>query len=59
MIAGVFYRRGIIGTWGRGIQKIARLLREADQELPELSLAGGSVMLTFPLPRGRHPPHRT
>jgi predicted HTH transcriptional regulator len=51
MIASVFYRRGIIETWGRGIQKITRLLQEAGQELPELSSVAGSVLLTFPLPK--------
>jgi predicted HTH transcriptional regulator len=51
MIASVFYRRGIIETWGRGIQKITRLLQEAGQELPELSSVAGSVLMTFPLPK--------
>ena len=53
MIASVFYRRGIIETWGRGIQKITRLLREAGQEIPELSSVASSVLLTFPLPKLR------
>jgi ATP-dependent DNA helicase RecG len=47
MIAGTFYRRGIIETWGRGTLKIARLMREAGLEPPVLSASPGAVIVTF------------
>ena len=50
MIAGTFYRRGIIETWGRGTLKIARLMREAVLEPPILSASPGAVIVTFLLP---------
>ena len=50
MIAGTFYRRGIIETWGRGTLKIARLMREAGLEPPILSASPGAVIVTFLLP---------
>ena len=50
MIAGTFYRRGIIETWGRGTLKIARLMREAGLEPPILSASPGAVIVTFFLP---------
>ncbi len=50
MIAGTFYRRGIIETWGRGTLKIARLMREAGHEPPTVSLREGAVVVTFGLP---------
>ncbi len=33
-IAGVFYRRGLIETWGRGTLKIAKLMKDAGLEAP-------------------------
>ncbi len=50
MIAGTFYRRGIIETWGRGTLKIARLMREAGHEPPTVSVREGAVVFTFGLP---------
>ena len=50
MIAGAFYRRGIIETWGRGTLKIARLMREAGHAPPTVSLRDGAVVVTFVLP---------
>ena len=47
MVASVFYRRGIIETWGRGIQKIARLMEEADREFPVSRLWMVLLLLHF------------
>lgn len=55
MIARAFYRRGIIETWGRGTLKIARLMREAGQELPTVSLRPGAVVMTFGLAEANAP----
>ena len=49
-IAGVFYRRGLIETWGRGTLKIASLMHQAGLPAPTLHEQGGFVMLTFKLP---------
>ncbi|MDR2196030.1 MAG: putative DNA binding domain-containing protein, partial [Gallionellaceae bacterium] len=43
LIAQAFYRRGIIETWGRGTQKIARLMREAGLEPPVITVRAGAV----------------
>jgi ATP-dependent DNA helicase RecG len=47
LIADVFYRRGIIETWGRGTQKIAGLMREQGLEPPVVTVRAGAVVLTF------------
>ena len=54
-IASVFYRRGLIETWGRGTLKIAGLMHQAGLPAPTLHEHGGFVMMTFKLPlqRGR------
>jgi ATP-dependent DNA helicase RecG len=49
MIAEVFYRRGIIETWGRGTLKMARLMREAGVEPPVTKVRTGAVVLSFDL----------
>jgi len=50
MIAGTFYRRGLIETWGRGTLKIARLMRERGLEPPSVAVREGAVIVTFGLP---------
>lgn len=55
MIARAFYRRGIIETWGRGTLKIARLMREAGQDPPTVSLRPGAVVMTFGLAAANAP----
>jgi ATP-dependent DNA helicase RecG len=50
LIASVFYRRGLIETWGRGTLKIAGLMREAGLQAPVLKDNAGFVTLTFVLP---------
>lgn len=50
MIARTFYRRGLIETWGRGTLKIARLMREAGHEPPQMSVRAGALVVTFGLP---------
>ena len=49
-IASVFYRRGLIETWGRGTLKIAKLMKDAGLEAPTLSERSGCVVMTFVLP---------
>lgn len=50
MIARMFYRRGIIETWGRGTLKIARLMQEAGNLPPILAGREGAVALIFRFP---------
>lgn len=47
LIAEVFYRRGIIETWGSGTIKMARLTEEAGLPRPEIEEAGGAVTVRF------------
>ena len=49
-IAKVFYRRGLIETWGRGTLKIASLMQEAGLPVPVLHENTGCVLMTFKLP---------
>ena len=49
-IAKVFYRRGLIETWGRGTLKIANLMQSAGLPVPVLHENSGSVVMTFTLP---------
>ena len=49
-IAKVFYRRGLIETWGRGTLKISGLMKQAGLPEPTMQEHGGSVTLTFSLP---------
>jgi ATP-dependent DNA helicase RecG len=53
LIAQVFYRRGIIETWGRGTLKIARLMREAGLEPPITTVRTGAVVVTFDVAAAR------
>lgn len=47
LIARVFYRRGIIESWGRGTIKMAELTRQAGLPSPEIKDAGGCVTVRF------------
>ena len=49
-IAKVFYRRGLIETWGRGTLKIAGLMLEAGLAAPTLKVSDDFVTMTFELP---------
>jgi len=57
LIAGVFYRRGLIEQWGRGTQKIVDWCVAAGQPQPEFEEAAGAVFVRF-RPSGYHPPLR-
>ena len=47
LIAGVFYRRGIIESWGRGTIRMAELAERAGLPRPEIEDAGGAVTVRF------------
>ena len=47
LIAQVFYRRGIIESWGRGTLKIAELTDQAGLAPPEFEADGGEVLVRF------------
>jgi len=57
LIAGVFYRRGIIESWGRGTIKMAELALSAGLPRPEIEEVGGGVTVRF-LPTRYVPPQR-
>ncbi len=57
LIARVFYRRGIIETWGRGTLKIAELMEQAGLATPEFEESAGEVVVRF-FPTGYVPPSR-
>jgi ATP-dependent DNA helicase RecG len=57
LIAGVFYRRGLIEQWGRGTQKIVDWCVAAGQPEPEFDEHAGAVVVRF-RPSGYHPPLR-
>lgn len=57
LIAGVFYRRGIIDQWGRGTLKIVELTEEAGLASPEFEVRGGEVVVRF-FPTWYVPPSR-
>ncbi len=57
LIAGVFYRRGLIEQWGRGTQKIVNWCVAAGQPEPEFEEQAGAVVVRF-RPSGYHPPLR-
>jgi ATP-dependent DNA helicase RecG len=57
LIAGVFYRRGLIEPWGRGTQKIVDWCLEAGQPEPEFEERSGGVVVRF-FPSGYAPPLR-
>jgi len=47
MIAGGFFRSGMIGIWGRGIQKIMTPCREESKPDPVFDVSDTDVMITF------------
>jgi ATP-dependent DNA helicase RecG len=47
LVARVFYRRGIIESWGRGTIKMAELVTRAGLPQPEIEEAGGCVVVRF------------
>ncbi len=57
LIAGVFYRRGIIEAWGRGTIKMAELSLSAGLSRPEIQDAAGCVTVRFQ-PTRYVPPER-
>jgi ATP-dependent DNA helicase RecG len=57
LIAGVFYRRGLIEQWGRGTQKIVAWCVAAGQPELEFEEQAGAVVVRF-RPSGYHPPLR-
>jgi ATP-dependent DNA helicase RecG len=57
LIARVFFRRGVIESWGRGTIKMGELTRQAGLPLPEIEETGGSVVVRF-RPSRYLPPQR-
>ncbi|RJX18056.1 MAG: AAA family ATPase [Desulforudis sp.] len=57
LMARVFYRRGIIESWGRGTIKIAELVARAGLPPPEIEEASGCVVVRF-RPSRYLPPQR-
>jgi ATP-dependent DNA helicase RecG len=57
LIARVFFRRGIIESWGRGTIKMAELTASAGLPRPEIEDAGGCVTVRF-RPSRYIPPQR-
>ena len=54
LMARVFYRRGIIESWGRGTLKMAELTEQAGLPRPQIEEVGGCVTVRFRLhPEGR------
>jgi len=47
LIAGVFYRRGVIENWGRGTLRMAELAERAGLPRPEIEDSGGAVTVRF------------
>lgn len=47
LIARVFYRRGVIESWGRGTIKMAELVSRAGLPPPEIEEGGGCVVVRF------------
>jgi ATP-dependent DNA helicase RecG len=47
LIAAVFFRRGIIETWGRGTLKMAELAEQAGLPRPEIEVTPGAVLVRF------------
>lgn len=57
LIASVFYRRGIIESWGRGTLKMAELNAQAGLPTPEFECTSGEVTVRF-RPTAYVPPMR-
>ncbi len=56
-IADVFYRRGLIEKWGRGLNKIVQLCVQAGHPKPEFAIQAGHFTVCFK-PAGYIAPHR-
>ncbi|WP_205696381.1 ATP-binding protein [Conexibacter sp. SYSU D00693] len=56
-IADVFYRRGIIETWGRGTLKMTQLTAQAGLPRPEFENSPGALLVRF-RPSSYMPPKR-
>lgn len=57
VMAGVFYRRGIIESWGRGTLKMTELTQQAGLPRPEIREEAGCVVVRF-RPSRYVPPQR-
>jgi len=55
IIADVFYRRGIIETWGRGTIKMAEMMDRAGLPRPEIEEIAGAVVVRFRASRYQPP----
>ncbi len=55
IIAGVFYRRGIIETWGCGTIKMAEMMDRAGLPRPEIKEIAGAVIVRFRATRYQPP----
>lgn len=55
IIADVFYRRGIIETWGRGTIKMAEMMDRAGLPRPEIEEIAGAVIVRFRATRYQPP----
>jgi ATP-dependent DNA helicase RecG len=47
LVANVFHRRGVIESWGRGVQKMSELTRKAGLVAPEIETGVGEVIVRF------------
>lgn len=47
LIAGVFYRRGLIEQWGRGTLRMTELIQDAGLAPPEFEEQGGQMVVRF------------
>lgn len=47
LIARVFYLRGVVEQWGRGIERMVELMAAAGLARPEIEAAGGAVTVRF------------
>jgi ATP-dependent DNA helicase RecG len=57
LIAGTFFRRGLVESWGRGTQMIVEQCVQAGHPEPEFLEEAGAVGVLF-LPKGYIAPHR-
>lgn len=55
IVADVFYRRGIIETWGRGTIKMAEMMGLAGLPRPEIEEISGAIIVRFRASRYQPP----
>ncbi|MFH2054701.1 MAG: RNA-binding domain-containing protein [bacterium] len=55
IMASVFYKRGIIETWGRGTIKMAEMVERAGLPRPEIEEIAGAVLVRFRATRYQPP----